>query len=278
MLWYTEGQDEEEEDLMFSPALMARRASESWINTPPIEWSDGPRTWRPVTQLAHSSCASLGGFKSVPAPIPVQRKKSLPDVQGLPKATDPMSREEVSVLSSARREEIRKMADEAERLRANPLLYLVSPHVKVRLAAHGASVGNTMTLMTLKLRACIILGSTQLLFRIRLCVLAGGMRNLLVKEVDPHLSGGKVEILEKKITLSTPDQKSNPDLTVIGSSLYYESDAQDHAAIEAANALVVLSPTAEDGEIEDWFSRQQLVMLVLFVNISLAIMFFKLLT
>nr|CAD7195118.1 unnamed protein product [Timema douglasi]CAD7404074.1 unnamed protein product [Timema poppensis] len=113
MLWYTEGQDEEEEDLMFSPALMARRASESWINTPPIE--------------------------SVPAPIPVQRKKSLPDVQGLPKATDPMSREEVSVLSSARREEIRKMADEAERLRANPLLYLVSPHVKVRLAAHGAS-------------------------------------------------------------------------------------------------------------------------------------------
>jgi junctophilin len=29
---------------------------------------------------------------------------------------------------------------------------------------------------------------------------------------------------------------------------------------------------------QDWFSRQQLVMLVLFINISLAIMFFKLLT
>lgn len=35
MLWYQE--EDEEEDLMFSPALMARRASESWINTPPIE-------------------------------------------------------------------------------------------------------------------------------------------------------------------------------------------------------------------------------------------------
>jgi hypothetical protein len=34
-MWYNE--DEEEEDLLFSPALMARRASESWINTPPIE-------------------------------------------------------------------------------------------------------------------------------------------------------------------------------------------------------------------------------------------------
>jgi junctophilin len=43
-----------------------------------------------------------------------------------------MSREEVSVLSSARREEVRRQAEEAEKLRANPLLYLVSPHVKVR--------------------------------------------------------------------------------------------------------------------------------------------------
>ncbi|XP_075214738.1 junctophilin isoform X4 [Lycorma delicatula] len=102
MLWSE--QEDEEEDLMFSPALMARRASESWINTPPIE--------------------------SVPVPAPIQRKKSLPDVQALPKATDAMSREEVSVLSSARREELRRMQDQAEKLRANPLLYLVSPQVK----------------------------------------------------------------------------------------------------------------------------------------------------
>ena len=36
MHWYQE-EDEEEEDLMFSPALLARRASESWIIAPPVE-------------------------------------------------------------------------------------------------------------------------------------------------------------------------------------------------------------------------------------------------
>lgn len=34
MEWYP---DEDEEDLMFSPALLARRASESWIVEPPVE-------------------------------------------------------------------------------------------------------------------------------------------------------------------------------------------------------------------------------------------------
>lgn len=61
----------------------------------------------------------------------LQRKKSMPDFQELPRATGPMSREEVSALGSARREEVRRQADRAERLRANPLLYLVSPEVKV---------------------------------------------------------------------------------------------------------------------------------------------------
>ncbi|XP_050306820.1 junctophilin-1 [Anthonomus grandis grandis] len=60
----------------------------------------------------------------------LQRKKSLPDVQELPRATRQMPREEVSMLGSARREEIRRQLDERERLRANPLLYLVSPQVK----------------------------------------------------------------------------------------------------------------------------------------------------
>lgn len=36
MLWY-QGDDDEEEELMCSPALLARRASESWIDTPPVE-------------------------------------------------------------------------------------------------------------------------------------------------------------------------------------------------------------------------------------------------
>ncbi|KAK4879796.1 hypothetical protein RN001_007942 [Aquatica leii] len=77
---------------------------------------------------------NLGGaapvVKNLVEQTSLQRKKSLPDVQVLPKATDAMSREEVSALGSARREEVRRMADEKERLRANPLLYLVSPQVK----------------------------------------------------------------------------------------------------------------------------------------------------
>ena len=44
-----------------------------------------------------------------------------------------MSREEVSALGSARREEIRRQINESERLRANPFLYLVSPQVKVNI-------------------------------------------------------------------------------------------------------------------------------------------------
>ncbi|XP_051169578.1 uncharacterized protein LOC127286950 [Leptopilina boulardi] len=105
-MFYTE-QDEEEEALLCSPALMARRASESWIVAPPVE--------------------------AVPVPaVSLQRKKSLPDVAQPIQltATAPLSREEVSKLSSLRREEIRRQIDESERLRANPLLYLVSPQVK----------------------------------------------------------------------------------------------------------------------------------------------------
>ncbi|XP_063977064.1 junctophilin-1 isoform X2 [Diachasmimorpha longicaudata] len=74
-----------------------------------------------------------GGMRAIPVnSMPLQRKKSLPDVAGPIQltATSPLSREEVSVLSSMRREEIRRQIDESERLRANPLLYLVSPQVK----------------------------------------------------------------------------------------------------------------------------------------------------
>lgn len=62
--------------------------------------------------------------------VTLQRKKSLPDVQQIP-VNNMMSREEVSVLGSARREEVRRQKDESERYKANPLLYLVSPQVKV---------------------------------------------------------------------------------------------------------------------------------------------------
>lgn len=40
MHWYQEDEyEDEEEDLMFSPALLSRRASESWIVEPPAEVS-----------------------------------------------------------------------------------------------------------------------------------------------------------------------------------------------------------------------------------------------
>lgn len=55
-------------------------------------------------------------------------------MQELPRATGPMSREEVSALGSARREEVRRQIEISERLKANPLLYLVSPQVKVRFS------------------------------------------------------------------------------------------------------------------------------------------------
>ncbi|XP_060848291.1 uncharacterized protein LOC132927722 [Rhopalosiphum padi] len=105
MSWFfSADDDEEDENLLFSPALMARRASESWIDTPPIE--------------------------EIPVQMALQRKKSLPDVQVPLNAPASITREEVSVLSSARREEMRRVEEENERLRANPLLYLVSPHMK----------------------------------------------------------------------------------------------------------------------------------------------------
>ncbi|CAK1549983.1 unnamed protein product [Leptosia nina] len=73
-----------------------------------------------------------GGRKMLSSPQTLQRKKSLPDVAGMPRMPDGggMSREEVSALGSARREEVRRMYEESEKLRANPLLYLVSPQVK----------------------------------------------------------------------------------------------------------------------------------------------------
>lgn len=76
------------------------------------------------------------------AAMPLQRKKSLPDVAQPIQltATAPLSREEVSILSSMRREEIRRQIDESERLRANPLLYLVSPQVKVSVSSIYLSI------------------------------------------------------------------------------------------------------------------------------------------
>lgn len=69
-------------------------------------------------------------WKATPAPVP-KRKKSLPGAADAPPTI--LSREEASVLSSQRREEVRRQAEEAERYRANPLLYFCSPQVKVTI-------------------------------------------------------------------------------------------------------------------------------------------------
>jgi len=68
----------------------------------------------------------------------MQRKKSLPDVAALPAVTvkagtQVMTREEISVLSSARREQIRRDLEEAEKYRANPILYIFNPQIRVRI-------------------------------------------------------------------------------------------------------------------------------------------------
>ncbi|XP_067622202.1 uncharacterized protein [Eurosta solidaginis] len=96
--------EDDEGELMYSPALLARRASESWIFDPTME--------------------------NFLTNVSIQRKKSLPDIQDLPLATGAMSREEVSALGSARREAVRQQIQINERLRANPFLYLFSPQVK----------------------------------------------------------------------------------------------------------------------------------------------------
>jgi len=77
-----------------------------------------------------ASCSVLPDPKpalATPAPVP-KRKKSLPGAADAPATI--LSREEASVLSSQRREEVRRQAEEAERYRANPLLYFCSPQVK----------------------------------------------------------------------------------------------------------------------------------------------------
>lgn len=67
---------------------------------------------------------------AVPATA-LKRKKSLPEDKPLPANTPIMSREQASVLSSAQRETFRRQYEDAERYRANPLLYLTAPSVQV---------------------------------------------------------------------------------------------------------------------------------------------------
>ena len=67
----------------------------------------------------------------------LQRKKSLPDVQDLvgvtaQQSSQEMTREEISVLSSARRDNVRRQMEEIERYKSNPIMYILNPRVQVR--------------------------------------------------------------------------------------------------------------------------------------------------
>ena len=43
-----------------------------------------------------------------------------------------MTREEISVLSSARRDNVRRQMEEIERYKSNPIMYILNPRVQVR--------------------------------------------------------------------------------------------------------------------------------------------------
>ena len=67
----------------------------------------------------------------------LQRKKSLPDVADLvgvaaQQSSQEMTREEISVLSSARRDNVRRQMEEIERYKSNPIMYILNPRVQVR--------------------------------------------------------------------------------------------------------------------------------------------------
>nr|CAD7577338.1 unnamed protein product [Timema californicum] len=73
-------------------------------------------------------------------------------------------------------------------------------------------------------------------------ILATALFVVELEEVNPHLRGGRVENHLGKTTPSSPDRDSNFDLPVLSSRAQHDK--------RLANALVVLSSTAEDREIE----------------------------
>lgn len=115
------------EDEEGTPFLPQRRSTMPTVLDPNLiqtenegYYGDGMvRTGSLYTRKAESAVKASG--------IANTRKKSLPDISNI---TEPiLSRETIAILSSQRREAIRRQEEEAERLRANPLLYLMSPEV-----------------------------------------------------------------------------------------------------------------------------------------------------
>ena len=86
----------------------------------------------------------------------MKRKKSLPDVQDLVVVTKSqgskqMTREEISVLSTQRRETMRRQLEEIERYKSNPLLYILNPRMKVGSNDNSKSAKNNIEVFTYSL-------------------------------------------------------------------------------------------------------------------------------
>ena len=145
-----------------------------------------------------------------------------------------MPREEISVLSSARREEIRRQLDEAERYRANPVLYIFNPHIRVSI----------MIMLLLKM---IMMIDTAVADILQITT----QHPVIIETTAVGFLCPPSNIFALKHIFHV--FKQNSDINV-----RYKSD----------KSLLF----------QEWFSRQQLMMVVLFVNVTLAIMFFKLLT
>ena len=154
------------------------------------------------------STTSAGGG---PLATQLQRKKSLPDVQNLASTSGTSStvreitREEISVLSSSRRDQVRRQMEEIERYKSNPLMYIINPRIQV------------------------------------------SPWNILIA-----LSSG--------IKIAVPS----------GSNNFWELFDEYYNIVKKNLSFFIY--------FQEWISRQQLMLLVLFVNLSLAFMFFKLLT
>lgn len=91
----------------------------------PISTSRGMLTQRnpPLGKIPKLGSINMGGSIRV----------SMPDIfaAATAEAPPPLSREEVSRLSSERREAVRRMRDEEEKMKKNPLLFIFHPAVKV---------------------------------------------------------------------------------------------------------------------------------------------------
>lgn len=124
--------------LSFAPSEADSRSMSPTISSMGLDSEVGseasfPRTAslyvNPPSRRREVAAAGGGGTSEA-----LRRKKSMPhgpkEMASTPQKVIP--REEVAYLSSQRREEVRRMQYEAERLRSNPLLYLVRPDLKVR--------------------------------------------------------------------------------------------------------------------------------------------------